>query len=740
MAEIEGRVSRVIFRRESFNIFDFFVTAWKEVPAANKTTCKGNLYGLVQIDRDTPLRLTGEWVADKKFGRQFNVHGWQPFAKSRDDVRAFLNYSVDGFIDFPLCNRIAEAFGTDAYDVLTNDPKKVLALTGFEDSKLDAAVAGWHRMLAARDLSGLLSAGGFRPFEISAVMGHFGLEAAEVIKDNPYRLLSIPWFSFEKVDKLARSRGVKTNDPRRVEGAVLWILGSSGSQGHLYIRRGDMPQAIAAKRITPPLPEGGVPEAIERLVESEAVVLDEEAGLYLPLPYHYERESARILARMRTPGNLKTDAAAFLAEYEKSHQIELSEAQREAVERFTDNRVLVLTGLPGTGKTTVVKTFVRLFEELKLSFSLMAPTGIAAKRLSQVTGHEASTIHRGLRYNGSEWGYDKQNRYVVDVVIVDEMSMVDQELFYRLVSALRPETMLVLVGDDAQLPSVGAGNVLKELVACKDIANVHLTQIFRQSERSDIVVNSHRINRGEMPEFTDPKGNSEFKFVRMSDTDRITRFVVEMAAKLKAQDANFQVLTAMYAGGVGVDNLNEMLRERLNPPGGQMEWKQGNLHFRVGDRLMVVKNDYERDVYNGDVGKLVRIYDKSLVVRIHNAGYFGDVEVEFPSSQVEEKLRLAYAVTVHKSQGNEFDTIVLPIVKKQGRMLQRNLLYTGITRARKRVWLVGEEAAIFQAVQNDKVVRRNTALSRVISDNLAAGVVPEEDGENLASEAAVFAG
>jgi exodeoxyribonuclease V alpha subunit len=472
-------------------------------------------------------------------------------------------------------------------------------------------------------------------------------------------------------------------------------------------------------------------QAIQHLAEQGAIRFEEGLGVYLPDYHRFERDSAKMLGELLKPKPIDIDPKPFLESYERINRITLSEHQRKTVEQLVEHPVLVLTGLPGTGKTTAVRAIVRVFEEAKLQFSLMAPTGIAAKRLAFVTSHAASTIHRALRFDGNAWGYGSSNRYLVDAVIVDEMSMVDQELFFRLLSAIRPGTRLILVGDDAQLPSVGPGNVLRELVDCPNVPNVRLTQIFRQSEQGEIVVNSHRINRGELPELLDPKVDTEFKFVRMSDEERIADTIVEMAFKLKARDANFQVLSAKYEGTVGVDNLNQRLRDRLNPEGPR-EWKQGNLHFRLGDRLMVVRNDYKRSVYNGDVGKLVEIRRDALIVRIHGVGAGSvDMEVEFPVEVTEDKLRLAYAITVHKSQGSEFDTILLPIVKQQGIMLQRNLLYTAVTRAKKRVWLLGEEAAIAKAVANDKVILRNTALRKAITEVLRAGVGSPSDETQL---------
>lgn len=395
--------------------------------------------------------------------------------------------------------------------------------------------------------------------------------------------------------------------------------------------------------------------------------------------------------------------------------------------------------------TTILRALVQLLEEAHLTLALMAPTGIAAKRLASVTGHDASTVHRALKYDGSEWGYHSNNRYLVDGVIVDETSMMDQELLYRLLSALRPDTRLVLVGDDAQLPSVGPGNVLRELVECEEVPHVRLTEIFRQSSKSEIVINSHRINSGKMPELTFSREASEFKFVRVYDESRIAVLIVQMASKLKARNANFQVLSPKYDGTVGVDNLNSLLRDALNPSGpDSQDWDKGLQSFRRGDRLMVTANDYKLNVYNGDVGKLVAIGKEGLIVRIHGVGKGLDMDVPFPNDVAKAKLRLAYAITAHKSQGSEFDTIIMPIVKTQGRMLQRNLLYTAVTRARKRVWLIGDEMAIQLAVNNNKVVRRNTVLAKALIQSLAAGVAVQNNEsinvEHLSVEAGVTNG
>ena len=725
-----GKVYSVVYTSEDFYILKFEAIGHRSV------TAKGHLYGLIQISYDVPIKLVGKWVIDPKYGRQFAFQTWEPWSETTAGIAKFLNVCVEGFADFRLIDALVQKYGIETFSYLTD--KRLEAQQqelGVSQEQLDHALLCWERMLAHRDLTLLLKAGGLNAAEIQMAVARFGSEASKIIVGNPFRLMEISGLSYAKVDKLAIHFGVDPKDPRRIQGAVLWALQEAAKQqGHLYLRRSELGALIgdlATREGMLPLPVGGDSSidyntAALELLRQKSVVLEPDAGLYLPTYYEYERKSADILASLLNNPGLTADLSTFLDAYEKSNRIQLSNAQREAVELLTKHRVVVITGLPGTGKTTVLRAIVRFLEEAKQSFALMAPTGIAAKRLSAVTGHVASTVHRALKFDGAEWGHHANNRYVIDSVVLDEASMMDQELFYRLLTALRPETRLVLVGDDAQLPSVGPGNVLRELIDCEKIPHVRLTEIFRQSVKGEIVTNSHKINSGKLPDLDVSNTNSEFRFVRLSDESRIVDLVVGMAQKLKSLNANFQILSPKYDGIVGVNKLNERLRDVLNPEGPK-EWGRGDQRFREGDRLMVIQNDYELNVYNGDVGKLVRITRDAFVVKIHGVGDNApNMEVYFPFAAAETKLRLAYAITAHKSQGSEFDTIIMPIVKSQGRMLQRNLLYTAVTRARKRVWLIGEEIAVQKAVENNKVIRRNTFLSRAIAASLAAGVSPSD--------------
>ena len=726
MISFKVLVTGIIHKADDFYILTVEPSTADPYSHDRKVVCKGRFFGIQGVVAGVPLELFGKWVSHPKFGKQFDFNGWGPWASSDLGVENFLRYCL-GILDEAKIFDLVDAFGKDAFRILSEEPNRLLEVNGFDQEAASTLLSAWTEAVTSSELSSLLADHDVSSEQMKALFNAFGSEARKVISDNPYSLMEIDGFEFDKVDEIAESRGIPKNDPRRFEGAVLWVLREASQSGHLCVRRGDLSmnlrESLKAEAETFGSPDlsKDLMAATARLEAKGKVAIDPDVGVYLPTLYSYERRSAEYLARFRTPIALDVDIKEFLETYENIHQISLSDAQQDAVNKLISNRVLVLTGGPGTGKTTVIKTFVELFQKAGVGFSLMAPTGIAAKRVAMVTGQEAATIHRTFKYNGEEWGYHEWNKYPVGAVIIDEMSMVDQELFFRVVSSLQEGTILVLVGDDAQLPSVGPGSVLRDLVRCPAIPTVRLTQIFRQAQKSDIVVNSHRINRGESILTGDE--TSDFRFVSLDDA-KIIDLVLKMAVKLKGRDANFQILSPKYDGIVGVTNLNERLREVLNPPGpGKMEVAFGKVHFRVGDRLMVVKNDYKLGIYNGDMGKLSSIHSDCLKVRIHGLGEDGlDALVEIPRNEVLQKLRLAYAITVHKCQGSEFDTIILPMVREHGRMLQRNLFYTAVTRAKKRVWVLGDRGAVQRAIENDKVIARNTGFGKAILEAVRSGV------------------
>lgn len=726
MATLRGYVGKVIHQGERFFVLSFDVDHTEPPVSEKRVTVSGHLYGLTQIRAGISVQLVGDWVRHPKYGRQFSPYGWFPWATSDLSVERFLTECVEGFSDESLVQKIVSAFGTLTFEKLTDSPNQVLDLIPDKESPqrlaLENALFRWNEARALSNLSIFLQDYDLSEEVVRQVFAQFGMDAVTLISENPYRLVAVEGFPFAKADRLAKRTGIKRDDPRRLDGAVLWILRKEAQNGHLSVRRGDFSSLIIglsddtiSGSIFGDVTAAQLMDAVTRLEQVGAVKVDPNVGVYLPSYYKFEREGAVKLAEFLTPAKIDIDLDSFLVAHEKSNQINFSEAQRDALYKLIENRVLILTGLPGTGKSLLINSVVRLFKQTGKSFALMAPTGIAAKRLSALTGEPASTIHRSFGYDGQLWAYNHRNKFGIDAVIIDEISMTDMELFYRILDALHPSTLLLLVGDDAQLPSVGPGNVLRELLNCSAIPHVRLTQIFRQSKQSEIVVASHKINRGESPQLENIPSDSEFQFVPVHNEDRITSLIVQMAVKLKGRDANFQVLSPKYDGGVGINALNELLREQLNPHVGQNQCQIGKFGFREGDRVMVIKNDYKLNVSNGDMGKLASITRDTLKVRIHGIGHNApDSYVDIPKSRCISMLRLAYAISIHKSQGAEFDTVILPMTRSQGRMLQRNLIYTAITRAKKKVWVIGESTAVFKAIGNDRVVQRNTALGAAV--------------------------
>lgn len=746
MASIRGRVLSIRHKSEDFYIFAMILDESSPTVTDKTVTVVGSLYGLAQVVPGTSVGFTGSWGSHAKYGRQFTPHGWFPHARTPRDMERFLSECIPDFSDDKVVADLVALYGQDVFVALSERQGEVQSVYEIDNplrERLDRGLMGWSSARALSDLSLFLSEFQMDAQTIRAIHAAFDTNATRVITENPYRLVGVEGFGFALADKLAFKQGFARNHPARFEGIVLFLLRQEANNGHLFLRRGDLPRLVEElmqREFMESFDVSDLPrallDAVDRMVERKDVYLDPRAGVYLPNLWKYERESARMLSQFIGKSNLGVDPETFIAEYEKVNGLTLSDAQRDGLHKLTTNRVLVLTGLPGTGKTTLVRAFVRLFRDLKLpTVTLMAPTGIAAKRLASVTGSEAATVHRTFGYDGTTWMYHGANKYRADAVIVDEMSMVDQELFYRILDALHPDTILVLVGDDAQLPSVGPGNVLRELVSSEHVPAVRLTQIFRQQHTSEIVVASHTINSGGSLSLEKRPPESEFQFVHMTDESLIADLVVRMAVKLKSRDENFQVLTAKYEGVVGVNNLNERLREVLNPSAMQPEWKSGYFHARVGDRLMVIKNNYKLAVYNGDMGKLVEITRENLVLRIHGVGKGAvDTVVTIPKKEAAQVLRLAYVITVHRSQGSEFDTVILPVVRSQGRMLQRNLFYTAVTRAKKKCWLLGDPFSIYKAIGNDQVVLRNTGFGRAVSESVL-GLPGVREGHEQREEA-----
>jgi exodeoxyribonuclease V alpha subunit len=442
MASISGRVIAIRHKGEDFWVFTLLVDEASPAVEARTVTVTGSLFGLLQLTINTSIGFVGSWSDHPKFGRQFTTAGWVPYAKSPQDMERFLNECIPGFNDPAIASAIVTTLGDDTFNALLNDQARVQEIYLAEDprrERLDEALIGWTGARSYSDLSVYLQDFHVDSWTVRAIQKAFGSDSIQIIRENPYRLVVIEGFSFALADRLAFRQGFAHNAPQRFEGAILSLLRQEANNGHLYLRRGDLPDLLDQMMQREFMETFDVPDvtkailaAVDRMVAQGTAMLDPQAGVYLPTLWEFERGAAEMLSKFISRSKLDIDLDAFVSDYERVNRIELSTAQRDGIRRLVENRALVLTGLPGTGKTTLVRAFVRLFQEKRLRFVLMAPTGIAAKRLSAVTGADAGTIHRTFGYDGSSWEYSRRFKYGVDAVIVDEMSMVDMELFYRI--------------------------------------------------------------------------------------------------------------------------------------------------------------------------------------------------------------------------------------------------------------------------------------------------------------------
>jgi exodeoxyribonuclease V alpha subunit len=609
---------------------------------------------------------------------------------------------------------------------------------------------------------------------VGLVWKTFGAGVEEILLTDPWSLVRVRGITFPQADEVASRLGVDMSSNRRLCGALTSAIQDCSQGGHLFATSFEVVQRVGALISEAKDNAGLILEAIALMREEGSIVVEsrEEGGfaLYDPALYAMESESAVLLAGRRlaeapvlgkildgfaqfgpaaqkerecigevSEKALRQVAAGALRDWSAGSKIVLTEHQAEAALYALTAPVSVLTGLPGTGKTTTLRAVVDVLRDTHIPFLLCAPTGIAAKRLALVAGATASTIHRAFgakdvqvaenreaTYLGivgessgrdldkdatkQRWGYGPGNTHPAKVVICDESSMLDQHLLYRILSGTDPDCRLVFVGDSAQLPSVGAGDVLREIVKSEVFPVSHLDTIFRQEDTSGIILAAHAVHRGEVPQ----SDGKDFVLISTLSDEEAADYAVSLAEKLYQRRANFQVLSPRHAGAVGVTALNDRIRSALNPGvAGLAEVRLGGEVIREDDRVMVIRNDYELDVYNGDVGKVARIDRKAreIEVKIHGVPGTPPRHVRFAFKDAVSRLRLAYAQTVHKSQGQEYDVIVMPVVPSFGRQLQRNLFYTAITRAREKVVLVGKASAIASAVHNDRADQRNTMFA-----------------------------
>ena len=727
--ELTGTVKAIIYRSEDtgFTVLELTDETGEDMTAIGEMPLAGV---------GERVELTGQWTEHKTYGRQFRAETCKTLAPAT--LTALKNYLASGLIKGvgeSTAQAIVQTFGMETLDVLEKEPARLAEVPGIGQIRAQTIGASYGAQLGLRDIMLGLQKYGVTIGQAMKLYKIYGELCLAKIEENPYRLIDdVEGIGFKTADAIARNGGVEPDAPYRLRAGLKYTLQWARQEGHTYLpreKRVEVAAGLLQADIAP------VERTLtELLLEGQLIQeqLPGEDGIFLPGMFRTEQDCALRLLRLQGQSALDNPffrPKAQIARLEQQLDITLAPAQRQAVELALKAGALVITGGPGTGKTTILRFVITLLEEMGTEYALCAPTGRAAKRMGEATGRDASTIHRLLEYSYGEGGFGRnaENTLLADVVIVDEMSMVDVPLMAALLRALAPGTRLIMVGDSDQLPSVGPGNVLRDMVDSGQIPVVRLTEIFRQSGRSAIVTNAHRSNEGQMPIL---EGLEDFGFEPMEEQEAVIRRLIALnsgkAAKLGAQEPlqDIQVLAPMKKGPLGVYNLNKRLQEALNPPAHKKkERKYGDVVFREGDKVMQIKNDYRlawtrslphqppemgEGVYNGDLGTIMSIdlYEQTLEV------LFDDGRSAVYSFSMLEELELAYCISIHKSQGSEFPIVLLPLLGGPPMLLNRNLLYTAVTRARHMVYILGRQSCIQQMVRNNQVKRRYSGLARFL--------------------------
>ena len=665
------------------------------------------------------LALTGTWKLEAKYGRQFSIETFEETLPATVyGIEKYLGSGLVKGIGPMYARRIVQEFGADTLNVIEDNPDELIRVPGIGKVRVEKIKKSWAEQKEIKNIMLFLQGHDVSTAHATKIFKQYGADSVDVVRENPYRLADDIWgIGFKTADTIAAKLGFEKEKTVRLRSGLMYTLNKLAEDGHCYAESDQLIEAgvtlldVRAELLT---------DTLNEMIQAEDVILvqipdTEDYAIYLP-PFF--RSEAGIHNRLRKIA--ETAPVRPVREPEGSGDgVEYDEAQLKAIRTARESKIMILTGGPGTGKSTTTMGIIRSFAGLKVL--LAAPTGRAAKRLSEVTGMEAKTIHRLLEFKPPE-GYkrNEENPLEGDVLIVDECSMVDVMLMYSLLRAVPDAMRLILVGDVDQLPSVADGNVLRDMIESGVFPVITLTKIFRQAAASRIITNAHRINHGEFPDLSNAKG-TDFFFQSAEEPEKAAALIVDLVRsrlpKYYGTDPqSIQVLTPMQRGAAGAANLNQLLQAALNPPAAESngnavpELRRGGYAFRPGDRVMQIRNNYDKEVFNGDIGVIRKIDpdDRSLTI------LFDDRGIEYDAAELDE-IVLAYATTVHKAQGAEYPIVVMPVLMTHFMMLQRNLLYTGVTRAKKALVLVGQKKAVGYCVRNVTVDKRNTLLAERLS-------------------------
>ena len=678
----------------------------------NLVTLTGSL---LDVPVGSVLLVDGDWRVDPKYGQQFVAQSWtEVMPATLYGIEKYLGSGLVKGIGPAYAKAIVSRFGLETIDVIENEIERLLEVPRLGKKRMEKIRESWEKQKDIKEVMVFLQGHGVSTAFAAKIYRKYEKDSIAKVKENPYQLADDIWgIGFKTADSIASKMGYEKNDPRRCRSGILYTLNELAEEGHVYAEPEQLVEA-AVKLLE--AEETPVRQALATMTEAKDVIADSDV-IYLPPFYHAENGSAKRLQSLLSSTSLFSSDVAAEPEAvygSKSGGIVYDEVQQAAIQKALDSKVMVLTGGPGTGKTTTTQGIIAAFKACHMSILLAAPTGRAAKRMTEATGMEAKTIHRLLEYNPMD-GYKRndENPLEGDALIVDECSMIDILLFYNLMKAIPSNMRLILVGDIDQLPSVGAGNVLRDIIDSRQIPVVRLTRIFRQAQSSRIVMNAHAINAGQFPNIKNGL-DTDFFFINQEDADEMVKLIIglvrdRLPKKYGYPPKEIQVLTPMQRGTVGAGNLNIELQNALNPTGSSLA--RGGYIFRQGDKVMQIRNNYDKNVFNGDIGYITAVDTNERTLTVT----FDSRLVEYDITELDE-IVLAYAITIHKSQGSEFPVVVMPVTMKHFVMLQRNLIYTGITRAKKICVLVGTTKALAYAVRNQTVSKRNTKLKERLNE------------------------
>lgn len=658
------------------------------------------------------LSLKGFWRMAPKYGRQFSVEKFEETLPATVyGIEKYLGSGLVKGIGPKFAKRIVETFGKDTLDIIEESPDELLKVPGIGKVRVDRIKTSWQEQKEIKNIMLFLQSHEVSTSHATKIFKTYGSESIAIVKENPYRLADDIWgIGFKTADSIAQKMGVEKDKFIRLRSGIFYTLNKLAEEGHCYAVRA---QLIEKARDLLEVEGPELEITLDEMIRSGDVIRNQDAeAIYLP-PYYFSESGCakRLIRLLLCRRKMKADTEQILQETISHSEFTYDEIQVEAIKTALSSKVMVLTGGPGTGKTTTTLGIISAYQAAGCKIILAAPTGRAAKRMSETTGMEAKTIHRLLEYKSPE-GYQKneENPLEGDVLILDECSMVDVMLMYNLLKAMPEQMTLILVGDIDQLPSVGAGNVLRDIIDSGRVPVVRLTRIFRQAQGSRIIMNAHRINKGEAIDMRGGK-NADFFFASKDSNQEVVETVVQYCRSNLPRYyhvdplQDIQVLTPMQKGECGAANLNQVLQEAMNPS--KIFLRRGGTQYRLNDKVMQIRNDYDKEVFNGDIGTIIKVdmEERELTVR------FDGRDVVYDVTELDE-LSLAYAITIHKSQGSEYPIVVMPFTMSHFVMLQRNLLYTGVTRAKKILVMVGEKKAVYYAIRNETTTKRNTYLAQ----------------------------